>query len=195
MSCEIYRWILDRIPKGSYLKTYNLPIEEISEYNTEGIAALIIDMQPFFLDDIETRKKNDMISAQKYLVAICRYYKIPLVFLEYTECGKTITNLTSPAKYVPKTKSIKKNHDNGFEDTDLESYLIDYHTKTVILAGVDASLCVKDTARGALDAGFEIATSEELIADPAKFYESPSVWYQKNGVYEDTVLETLVRCM
>lgn len=55
-----------------------------------------------------------------------------------------------------------------------------------MLMGVYASACVKETAKGALEAGFKVATSRKLIAD-GKYcnYEENVGWYKKKGIYKD----------
>jgi len=46
--------------------------------------------------------------------------------------------------------------------------------------GINAGACVKETAQSAVDMGFEIITSDEVVACSCSVGYMP--WYRKNGI-------------
>ena len=130
-----------------------------------------------------------MIKAQQEVLAISARYDFPVVVLEYGGCGETTSELGEVLGTVPRCRSIEKYHDDGFVDTKLESVLGRLGIKCMGMMGINATACVKRTARGAPD-HISHLTAEPLIAD-SKTFDGPKTneiekaginWYQENAL-------------
>jgi len=147
------------------------------------VAALLVDMQRFFLRDLEVGVEASLIAAQKEIIRYCAQADIPLFVLEYNDEGRTIGELRHEIARVPQTKTIIKKHDDGFKRTALDECLQEFSITHLLLMGVNASFCVRDTARSALRRGYQIITADHLIAnckcDICDVLNKDREWYQK----------------
>jgi len=161
------------------------------------LAVILIDMQEEFVDRLSKKDKKIIILAQQKLLHYCQEKQLPLVVLEYRnnteEYGSTIAPLANIIADIPGVIKIDKPANDGFEKTELLSKLQLMQVKRLWLAGINASACVYDTAESALE-HFSIATSNDLIADPAKYEQHGKSrrWYEQHGQWV-SYAETLMR--
>ena len=59
---------------------------------------------------------------------------------------------------------VRKRHDDGFRDTELERLLRSRHTVRPALAGLMSEMCVSATARAAMDRGFDVVLAHDCHA-------------------------------
>jgi len=145
--------------------------------------ALVIDMQPEFLKEVV--EKKELIECQSQVLHYCRKNNIAAIAVEYTNNGRTVQPLRKHIAKVPKHAIITKSAPDGFSNSELEKILRGWGADMLLLMGVNASLCVKDTAQGAADAGFKFMTAGQLIADEIYFQKRNKElsWYRQNGLY------------
>ena len=158
------------------------------------IAVLIIDMQDFFLNKFTDGKRKTLIRNQCKVIDFCAKRKIPLIFLEYKDRGNTVTILQKSLENISCVKTITKDSNGGFTDTDLDETLKNHNVKSVVLMGINASGCVQDTAIGALNRGYEIVTSKDIIASSTmrdSNLNTSRKWYSKNGLFFEGIDELL----
>jgi isochorismate hydrolase len=154
----------------------------------ENFAVLLIDMQKYFLEDVRNGEKEKLIESQIKLSNQCKEKDIPLVVLEFVEKEfderetATIYCLNEFLQKVPRYVNLKKQTQDGFTNSRLEMQLREWNVNNLCLTGIYANACVMQTAFGALDRGFKIHTSKDLIADP-KFIDrtKSEEWYSENG--------------
>jgi nicotinamidase-related amidase len=157
---------------------------EAPSYQEPKQGVLIIDMQPSFLKGIKSEKKAEIIRNQRNLLYTCINKRLPAVLIEYEGEGKTVPGIRNLWKTAPLRIHLIKTEDDSFESTNLAGKLRYYALENLIIAGINASACVKRTANGALDNGFGISTSEKLIADPPNSdYAAALYWYKAKGNY------------
>jgi isochorismate hydrolase len=165
-----------------------LPNQAQRNQTVEGrIAAVLIDMQPIFVNRLNDREVKKEIPCILDTLDFCYQNNIPIIVLEMEDGGDTIgvlkEKLDSCGAYF-----LSKDDDSGFANANLEPMLKRLGADTLLLMGVNATICVKATGRDALDCGFAICTSRELIAEPRvwrpgiRTFESIS-WFVENGVY------------
>jgi hypothetical protein len=161
---------------------YTQPQNEKGRYGV-----FLIDMQPLFLENIDKEELRNEIPNQIEVLKYAQRNKIPIFVLEYGNSGggtiQELNDVLSKSNY----ELIIKNENNGFEGTSLNSKLEEYGIKEVILMGVNSCSCVKDTAIGALDNGYGIVTSPDVIAESEgveKFFKTGECidWYTENGM-------------
>lgn len=162
------------------------------------LAVLLIDMQEIFLKDIFDEERKREIPYQIEVLDYCKANDIPVFVLEYEREGSTIPVLKDKIDSLNKKSYIIKSHSNGFEGTDLEKQLKFENAENLLLMGINASACVLETAEGALERGYNLMTSKDLIADSfGECYDPESdvlesrYWYKKNSIYRDNYKDLL----
>lgn len=158
----------------------------------DGLAVLVIDMQDFWLSDVDKKELETELPYQAEVLDYCKSNNIPVFVIEYRDCGPTTDYLKKKIDLLPKKDYVTKSSQSAFENTDLEKKLKTAGVDTLILMGVYSSNCVKGTAKSALKSGFIIATSKDLIADEKYHHREEEVeWYKEKGVYKDSYKELL----
>jgi nicotinamidase-related amidase len=157
--------------------------------------ALVIDMQPVFLSRIDPGERRREMSNIVDTLDFCHGNDIPIINIEMDGAGEVVEPIRGRVKRYG-AAHISKTEYSAFRGTDLKEMLKEFKAVTVILIGVNASVCVKATATDALAEGFAIATSREIIAEPREWhpgirsFESIN-WFTDNGVYCDKYKDLL----
>ena len=152
---------------------------------------MLVDMQDFFLKRIPAEKRKELILNQAAVIQLCARKKIPVIVLEYegTGRGKTVSSLTEETQRVKPNFLIRKPHNSGFRNTNLNEILKRLGTKDIVLMGINGSGCVQDTAMGAVGRGYRIATARGVIASSSERDNNLSTskkWYSKTGKFFET---------
>ncbi|MDP2907601.1 MAG: isochorismatase family protein [Nanoarchaeota archaeon] len=181
-------------------------VAQVESVSSKNLAVLLIDMQDYFLKEVSEEEKKSEIPYQLEVLNYCKDNNIPVFVLEYLQCGETTRILKEKVDSLPVKEYVTKGYNDSFLKTDLEAKLKSYGIESMLLMGVNASGCVKDTAEGAIRAGFKIMTSKDLIADPdwhvtEEFIikkdgthgksDNSAPWYKKHGIYRDNYKELL----
>jgi nicotinamidase-related amidase len=146
---------------------------------------ILIDMQRSYLSALDDDVRSRLIDAHLLLLDACKRQDIPLVILEYAGSGSTISLLEERARTVPRLHRFTKDADDGFFGSGLGKFLEELEIQTLVMAGINASFCVKSTARSALNRGYTVKTADVLIADPPRYTSlRKSVdWFRKNCTF------------
>lgn len=148
-------------------------------------ALIVVDMQRTFLDNLDSKYREKLISNIVELLTLANKKKIPLIKLEYDIVGvpfvgtiDSIGSLFAPAS----SKTFVKENSSGFTKTNLHEYLQSLGIQEIILAGINANACVQDTAISALNRKYKVTTSFGLIASvwsgDLSFSRSNLKWYE-----------------
>ncbi len=157
-----------------------------------NLAVLLIDMQECFLKNIDYEERMREIPYQIEVLDYCKEKSVPVFVLEYKNKGPTTKVLKEKVDSLEKKVYVTKSYDDGFTCTDLAEQLKVYNINTLLLMGVNATACVVATAYGALNAGFNIMTSKDLIADQSGLGSEEGVrWYSTYGVHRDSYKDIL----
>jgi nicotinamidase-related amidase len=135
-----------------------LPVETFS-------TAVLIDMQQEFVSTLETKTRDELVAAQTAVIRHCVAKDVPLVVLMYREQGAVIQELRLEIRKVPRIAVIVRDEYDGFYRTGLEQTLDMFGAESLLLMGINASCCVRQTAETALQKKFRIITASDLIAD------------------------------
>ncbi len=156
------------------------------------LAVILIDMQEDFVKDLRAGEAKRIIPNQLEILKYCNQFSIPIVVLELNvqSYGKTNEILLNEAKKNHHFRLIGKEYDNGFFKTELDYHLKALGIKKLFIMGINANYCVKETARGAIDNGYKIMTSNEVISGQSGHSRYNSIdWFKSNGRCVDTVNE------
>lgn len=151
-----------------------------------GTAAIVIDMQPGFLKTHNPKSVSKMIENQKEILRYFVSHECPIVSLETMSgtLGSTIDELHDLISEGAPHRTISKKGQNAFFSSDLSDYLGEMGVGRILLMGVHASICVKNTARGAIHRNLGIIASADLMGDNLITYQKDTdSWYQGNGLF------------
>jgi len=167
--------------------------QKVNETKRSKLAVLLIDMQDSFLGGIRPEEREREIPYQLEVLEHCRQNGVPVIVLEYEKHGPTTKALKDKVESLKVKDYIVKSQNDGFVDTCLEEKLKGYGAETVLLMGVNASACVISTAEGALNAGFKIMASKDLMADDCYWFLPGEMadWYKEMGIYRDSYKDIL----
>lgn len=147
-------------------------------------AVILIDMQTGFIKG----GCADMIRAQIEVIRMCAERDVPLVVLEYYGEGKTLPGLEAEISRVKRTTRMTKHWNDGFKGGRLCEHLEELDVQKLLLMGVNGSFCVLDTATSALNLGYEVATSLDLVTNTSTCVKSKKdmgnvfSWFNRNGI-------------
>jgi maleamate amidohydrolase len=167
----------------------------------QKIAVVIVDMQYGFYTRARVLQTNGLIqlvSHQQQLLTWAKQKKLPVLFFEYDGYQETDSALTNTL-WGYKFKTITKYDDNGFHGKsgyEADQFLHSQNVDTLVIAGINASGCVKRTVVGAIQYGYKVISSSDIVAD---FYQNPPHYPQSEWFIDDpsfqgyTSLEVMLR--
>jgi nicotinamidase-related amidase len=154
------------------------------------VAVIIIDMQTGFVERLYPGEEQRIVANQLEIIRLCNEREIPIIVVEFDryEFGLTISMLRERAEKNQHYKIQHKSRNSAFERTLLNLRLRIMGVKKLFLMGVNAEACVRKTAADAMQHGFTIITSNEVISGHDKPNSEHSIaWYKRRGI----VLENL----
>lgn len=110
-------------------------------------------------DQVELRRQ---INAVAQLISFASEAQLPVFLAEYPPYGATIPEIASRAV---NPQIIVKRDGSAFYGTSLCTDLQSLCARKLILAGINTSACVYDTAQSAKRMGLEVVTSADLLSD------------------------------
>jgi nicotinamidase-related amidase len=131
-------------------------------------ALIIVDSQYGFLHDINRYELESESDNQVEIIRFAKQNNFPIYVLELKNKGKTRKKIRKEISNYPYTK-ITKPHGSGFDKTNLDDLLKDQDIENVILMGVNASICVLQTAKDASRKDYRVLTSSDIIQDATYF--------------------------
>jgi nicotinamidase-related amidase len=141
-----------------------------AELNNSGFAVVLIDMQKGFFERghaTDTPELKNLIDHQVVLLEWAVTHEIPVLIFEYDTFGDTDPRLMAPLSHHPFEK-VTKYEDNGFgydSSADALAHLKRWNVDTLIVAGINGGYCVKSTALGGIQAGFDVMTSSDIVGN------------------------------
>src|SRR3989344_1353907 len=178
--------------------SYNPAICPDYKYKRTRPGVVLIDMQDSFLREIDPEEKDREIPNMLQVLEAADINCVPVIVLEYAGHGPTVgilkdklDSLNTPVAY------ITKKTDDGFYQTEMSETLRALDIDELVLMGIYASACVLSTGQGALEHGFRISTSRDLIANPqgVPFIQMKgpegSTWYQIKGAMRNNHAEII----
>ena len=125
-----------------------------------GLAGLIVDLQPVFLDLVH--ESESFSSNCRFLIESLNLFQIPLFLTEQVpeKLGGTSSEFLSLAPMAP---VFKKETFSALGATGLLNALVDDGIEHLLLAGVETSICVYLTALEALSSDLEVTILTDCV--------------------------------
>ena len=127
----------------------------IRETNTSAL--LVIDVQNGAVEGAWNREK--VIANVAAAVELARAEGAPVIWVQHAD--EELVEGTEAWRYVPELVAapgepfVHKHYNSAFEETDLEATLARLGVSRLVLAGLATNWCVRATAFGALDRGYD----------------------------------------
>lgn len=134
-------------------------------------ALLVIDLQRGAFDGVRCPPLDQperLIQQLTKLIQAARNAGAPIVFIQHCEGeghpleeNSVHWQLHEALVQQPGDSIVKKWASSAFENTDLAATLERLNTKTLVLCGLQSELCVSNTARSALDLGYQVSLAQD----------------------------------
>lgn len=125
---------------------------------------LIIDVQKYFLSQLDRRHRAAVVANTKNLVRLHNHFQIPIVVtLERPIEKKGVLPREIAAHLGPAPKTFEKDFFDLSKDKTIKKHLARLRRKQIILAGCETDVCVLQSCLGLLSLGYEVYVIEELL--------------------------------
>jgi nicotinamidase-related amidase len=132
---------------------------------------LIIDVQEFFLSQIDTRLRSKLETNIKNFARLLDYFRIPMVATLERPVDQKGALPREIAKHVSEdAKIFEKDFFDLTKEKNIADYIARLKKKHVIVAGCETDVCVLQSCLGLLALGYDVFVVEELV-----FSSSPNV--------------------
>jgi len=118
----------------------------------ENTALLVIDMQEKLLPAIEN--SDELIKNCEILIKGCKVLGIPIISTEHYPKGLGKTNQTIAAN-ISNINPIEKREFSCFENAEIKAKLEAIGKRYIIVAGIEAHICVQQTVLDLMDEDFK----------------------------------------
>jgi nicotinamidase-related amidase len=144
-----------------YHKSNKMPKEHIQTDMPRGLAGLVVDLQPVFLDLVH--EIEDFSLNCRFLIESLNLFQIPLFFTEQVpeKLGHTADDFLSLAPTAPifEKETFSALGANGLLDAFANNGI-----EHLLLAGVETPICVYLTALEALSADLEVTILTDCVS-------------------------------
>jgi len=125
---------------------------------------LLIDVQNFFLSQVDKRLRSKIITNTKNFVRLLGHFEIPIIVTLERPLGQNGSLPREVAKYLSAfSKSFEKDFFDLCKEKKIRSHLSRLKKKQVIVAGCETDVCILQSCLGLLSLGYEVYVVEELL--------------------------------
>jgi len=153
----------------------------------ENIGVLIVDMQIPFVNEIhDDKKEEEMVEFQELILKKSREKNWPVCLIETENKGITIPEISENINKGDNYILCSKNKNSAFSNTYVDRFFKNKNISKLIIMGLNASLCIKDTVFDAKKNKYIIYTSSRLMADYGSLNRNLSQdFYNENSIIID----------
>ena len=135
----------------------------------ERCCAAIIDLQGFFLAQIDARQRGRVKTNTANLVRLLNAFGIPIVATLERPLDVKGTLPREVAKYLgERAKTFEKDFFDLTKDATIKTHLARLKRPQAIVAGCETDVCVLQSCLGLVALGYEVYVMEELIFSSAR---------------------------
>ncbi|MDQ6473001.1 hydrolase [Flavobacterium sp. LHD-80] len=133
--------------------------------SNENTGLILIDVQGKLARIVNESEK--LVSNLEKLIRGCQILSIPIIWAEQNPkgLGSTIAELEI---LLSNQKPIEKYTFNAFENTDFKQSIINSNKKQWLICGIEAHICVYQTAIGLLSNNFEVEIVIDCVSSRSK---------------------------
>jgi isochorismate hydrolase len=125
---------------------------------------LIIDVQEFFLSQIDTSLRSKLETNIKNFARLLGYFRVPMVATLERPVDQKGALPREIAKHVSgNAKIFEKDFFDLTKEKKIADYIARLKKKQVIVAGCETDVCVLQSCLGLLGLGYDVYVVEELV--------------------------------
>ena len=134
---------------------------------------LIIDVQEFFLSQIDTRLQSRLETNIKNFARLLGYFRVPMVATLERPIDQKGTLPREIAKHVGgDAKIFEKDFFDLTKETKIADHIARLKNKQVIVTGCETDVCVLQSCLGLLALGYDVYVVEELVFSSSRNVDS-----------------------
>jgi nicotinamidase-related amidase len=148
---------------------------------------VIIDLQGFFLSQVDKRLGSRIKTNTGNLVRLLNYFRIPIVVtLERPVDFKGPLPREIGKHLGDSAQTFEKDFFDLCKETRIKGHLARLKKRQVIVAGCETDVCVMQSCLGLLSLGYEVYVMEEMIFSSSRNVEAPIARMTSEGVIFST---------
>jgi isochorismate hydrolase len=125
---------------------------------------LIVDVQEFFLLQIDKRLRSKLETNIKNFARLLGYFRVPMIATLERPVDQKGALPREIAKHVSgDAKIFEKDFFDLTKEKKIADYIARLNKKQVIVAGCETDVCVLQSCLGLLDLGYDVYVAEELV--------------------------------
>ena len=139
-------------------------MQAVKRIVADRCCGVIIDLQGFFLSQVDKRLGAKIKTNTGNLVRLLNYFQIPIVVtLERPVDFKGFLPKEIGKHLDDRAQTFEKNFFDLCRDTKIKAHLARLKKRQAIVAGCETDVCVLQSCLGLLELGYEVFVIEELI--------------------------------
>ena len=144
---------------------------------SDHCCGLIIDVQRFFLAQVDKRLRSNIMTNTKNFVRLLGHFRIPIIL--------TLEKPVGRKGVLPQESGLSATFEKDFFDLckekTIKGYLGRLKKQQVIVAGCETDVCVLQSCLGLLSLGYEVYVVEELLFSSSRNVDSAIVRMKAEG--------------
>jgi nicotinamidase-related amidase len=162
-------------------------MKAIKRIAPDRCCGVIIDLQGFFLSQVDKRLASRIKANTGNLVRLLNYFRIPIVVtLERPVDFKGSLPKEIGKHLGERARTFEKDFFDLCKDKTIKSHLAHLKKRQVIVAGCETDVCVMQSCLGLLSLGYEVFVMEELIFSSSRNVEAAMARMKAAGVVFST---------
>ena len=141
--------------------------------SVDRCCGLIIDVQEFFLSQMDTRLRSKLETNIKNFARLLGYFRVPMVATLERPVDQKGALPKEIAKHLREDAKI---FEKDFFDLTKEKKIADYiarlKNKHIIVAGCETDVCVLQSCLGLLALGYDVYVVEELVFSSSRNFDA-----------------------
>ena len=134
---------------------------------------VIIDVQGFFLSQLERQLRSKIKANTASLVRLLNYFKIPMVVTLERPVGQKGGLPRDISRHLDdRAATFEKDFFDLCKERPIRGHLRHLKRKQVIVAGCETDVCVLQSCLGLLNLGYEVFVVEELLFSSARHVDA-----------------------
>ncbi len=143
--------------------------------DSQDSLVVVMDVQQKLTSVMPTQVKEDVIEKINILLTIANTLSIPIIVTEQYPDGLGSTEAALSEQLMRAMAVIEKTSFSAFDTVDFVKQIEQSGRKQIVLVGMEAHICILQTALNLQEAGFQVFVVEDGVS-------SRSVTNQENGL-------------
>jgi nicotinamidase-related amidase len=142
----------------------------------------IIDVQPFFLSQLDKRLCSNIMTNTKNFARLLGYFRIPIVVTLERPVDRKGALPEEISRYLDRaTRIFEKDVFDLTREEEIADYIARLRKKQVVLVGCETDVCILQSCLGLLGLGYEVYVVEDLLFSSSRNVDSAMTRMKAEG--------------